>query len=104
MNRVAFRMRLKEGFKEEYKRRHDEIWPEITELLKKEGISNYSIFFDDSTGFLFGFQILRGENNSQGLSQNPTVKRWWDYMADIMEVNEDNSPKTLPLKELFYME
>ncbi|MGL1890695.1 MAG: L-rhamnose mutarotase [Spirochaetaceae bacterium] len=102
MNRVAFKMKLKKGFEEEYKKRHDEIWPELHELLRGQGISNYSIFFDEETGFLFGFQNVNGDSGSQDLGQNPIVKKWWDFMADIMEVNEDNSPITTPLRELFY--
>ena len=35
---------------------------------------------------------------------NPIVQKWWDYMADIMEVNPDNSPVSIPLPEVFYME
>ena len=45
MKRVAFTMQLKPGQKEEYKKRHDEIWPELKQLLKQAGISEYSIFF-----------------------------------------------------------
>ena len=54
MSRVAFKMHLHEGKAEEYKRRHDELWPELHELLKQRGISNYSIFLDEQTHTLFG--------------------------------------------------
>ena len=53
----AFRMKLKPGFEAEYKKRHDEIWPDL--------------------------------------------RRWWDYMADIMEVNGNNSPVAIPCPEVF---
>lgn len=104
MERVAFKMKLKKGFEEEYKKRHDEIWPELKALLKDQGVSDYSIFFDEETGILFGVQKVEGDTGSQDLGQNPIVQKWWDYMADIMEVNEDNSPVTIPLKEVFYFE
>ena len=102
MNRVAFKMKLKKGFEEEYKKRHDEIWPELLILIREQGISNYSIFFDEETGYLFGFQNVNGESGSQDLGQNRVVQKWWDFMSDIMEVNDDNSPRTTSLKEVFY--
>lgn len=104
MNRVAFKMKLKKGFEEEYQKRHDEIWPELLNLLKGQGVSDYSIFLDEETGVLFGVQKVDGDSGSQDLGQNPIVQKWWDYMADIMEVNEDNSPLTIPLREVFFFD
>lgn len=103
MQRLAFKMKLNSGQKEAYKKRHDEVWPELKELLKENGISEYSIFFDEETGTLFAFQKVSGEGGSQDLAQNSIVKKWWDYMADIMEVNPDNSPISTQLEEVFYM-
>ncbi|RLD31697.1 MAG: L-rhamnose mutarotase [Bacteroidetes bacterium] len=102
--RVAFRMKLKAGFKEEYKKRHDELWPELKILLKEQGVSNYSIFFDEETNILFGVQEQEGESSSQDLGTLEIVKKWWAFMADIMETNADNSPVTASLDEVFYME
>jgi L-rhamnose mutarotase len=104
MQRVAFKMYLNEGMKNEYKKRHNEIWPELERLLKEAGISEYSIFWDEETNTLFAFQKVSGKGGSQDLGQNEIVKKWWDYMADIMKVNADNSPVTVPLEEVFYME
>lgn len=104
MQRMAFKMQLKSGKKSEYKKRHDEIWPELKALLKEAGISEYSIFLDEETQTLFAFQKVAGESGSQDLASNPIVQKWWDYMADIMEVNPDNSPVSIPLEELFYLE
>lgn len=103
MDRVAFKMKLKKGFEQEYKKRHDEIWPELMILLKDQGIYDYSIFFDEESSTLFGYQKLNGSGGSQDLGQNAVVQKWWKYMSDIMEVNDDNSPITKPLKELFYL-
>ncbi len=102
--RVAFKMKLKPGFKEEYKKRHDEIWPELKTLLKEQGVSDYSIFFDEETDILFGVQQQNGEGSSQDLGNLEIVQKWWAYMADIMETNPDNSPVTVPLEEVFYLE
>ena len=104
MARVAFKMKLKPGFEEEYKKRHDAIWPELRKLLKQSGISEYSIFFDEETNILFAVQELSGDGSSQDLGSNPLVAKWWAYMSDIMETNKDNSPVTVPLTEVFYME
>ena len=104
MKRVAFKMYLKPGFEKEYEKRHAEIWPELKKLLKKSGVNDYSIYWDKDTNILFATQKIEGEQSSQDMGINPIVQQWWDYMADIMEVNEDNSPISIPLKELFYME
>lgn len=103
MQRLAFKMKLNKGQKEEYIKRHNEIWPELKELLKQNDVSEYSIFFDEETHTLFAFQKISGNSGSQDLSDNEIVKKWWDYMADIMEVNPDNSPISTPLEEVFYL-
>lgn len=115
MNRVAFKMKLKEGFAEEYKKRHDEIWPELGALLTASGVSDYSIFLDEETNTLFAVflfliffihssqvQKVEGEE-SKNLASQEIVKKWWAYMADIMDTNPDLSPVCVPLKEVFYL-
>ena len=102
--RIAFKMKLKEGAIEEYKKRHDELWPELHKLLKEAGISEYSIFFDEETHILFAFQKQAGEQGSQDLGKTEIVRRWWEYMSDIMETNPDKSPQSTPLEEVFFME
>src|SRR5690606_3451775 len=104
MKRLAFKMHLNEGQKEEYKKRHKEIWTELKSLLKEAGVSEYSIFLDEETNTLFAFQKVSSDGGSQDLGQTETVKKWWKFMADIMETNPDNSPLTKQLEEVFYME
>lgn len=104
MKRASFKMYLKSGCKEEYKRRHDAIWPELKKHLKDGGICDYSIFLDEETNSLFAVQKVVGDSGSQDMGTIEIVQKWWDYMADIMEVNPDNSPVSIPLEELFYME
>lgn len=104
MKRLAFKMHLNEGQKEEYRRRHADLWPELKQLLKESGISEYSIFLDDETGTLFAFQKVAGEGGSQDLGKTEIVQRWWKYMADIMKTNSDNSPVSIELEEVFYLE
>ncbi|MQY76315.1 MAG: L-rhamnose mutarotase [Spirochaeta sp.] len=104
MKRNAFIMKLKPGFAEEYKSRHDEIWPELARTLKQAGISDYSIYLDEETLTLFAFQKLARNNRAAALPGQLIVKKWWKYMADIMETNEDFSPAVGELKEVFHLD
>jgi len=104
MRREAFKMYLKPGFEAEYEKRHNEIWPELKELLKETGVSDYTIFWDKETNILFAYQLVDGEASSQDLGENPIVQKWWKYMADIMDTNPDHSPVSIPLKEVFHLE
>jgi len=103
MQRVAFKMKLFPGFKEEYKKRHDEIWPELVALLKQTGISDYSIFLDEETNSLFGVLNAEDPKLLDTLPQHEVMQKWWKYMGDIMESNPDNSPVSVPLLDVFYM-
>lgn len=104
MARAAFKMYLNEGQKQEYIKRHNEIWPELKKLLKDNGISEYSIFLDEETNTLFAFQKVDGDAGSQDLGKTEIVQKWWAYMAEMMKVNPDNSPVSEPLEEVFFME
>ena len=104
MKRFGFKMQLLPGFKEEYRKRHSEIWPDLVSILKNEGIGNYSIFLDEETNTLFAYQEQDGDKTSQDLGSTEIVKKWWKYMADIMVTNPDNSPITVPLEPVFFME
>ncbi len=104
MQRLAFKMYLNEGQKEEYRKRHNALWPELRQMLKDSGVSEYSIFLDEETSILFAFQKVSGGEGSQDLGQTEIVQKWWAFMADIMKTNPDNSPVSIPLEEVFYME
>lgn len=104
MKRAAFKMKLKSGYRDEYKKRHDAIWPELKTLLHDAGIRDYSIFLDEETNTLFAVQKVDGNAGSQDLGKTEIVQRWWAYMADIMETNPDNSPVSIPLPEVFYLD
>lgn len=103
MERVAFKMQLHKGFEEEYKKRHDEIWPELQQLLKDTGISEYSIFLDETTNSLFGLLKVHDRKILDTLPQHEVMQRWWKYMGDIMASNPDNSPVSISLNEVFYL-
>lgn len=103
MQRIAFRMKLFPGREAEYQKRHDEIWPDLQRLLKETGIHDYSIFLEKETGHLFGVLTVKDPGRLDALPQHEVMQRWWAYMADIMETNEDQSPVSIPLQEVFYL-
>lgn len=102
--RVAFKMQLHKGFEAEYKKRHDKLWPDLEALLKSSGISDYSIFIDGTTNALFGVMKASSQKALDNLPAHPVMKKWWAYMKDLMECNEDNSPVAVPLTQLFYLQ
>ncbi|RYG07376.1 MAG: L-rhamnose mutarotase [Chitinophagaceae bacterium] len=103
MVRIAFKMKLFTGFEAEYKKRHDEIWPELVSLLTETGIVDYSIFHDSTTNDLFGVLKIANPDLMENLPAEPIMQKWWAYMGDIMESNADNSPVSIPLEEVFYL-
>ncbi len=104
MTRVAFAMKLKPGFAAEYRRRHDAIWPDLVRELEEAGVSDYSIYLEESTGTLFAVQKVKDHNTADLLPSSAVVRKWWASMADIMETNPDNSPASVPLREMFHMD
>lgn len=98
----AFKMQLKPGVIDEYRRRHDAIWPELSALLTDSGIHDYSIFLDEVTLSLFAVLKLAEDNNRDALPDHPVMKRWWDYMAPLMEVESDNRPVETSLPMIFH--
>lgn len=104
MIRKGFAMKLRPGMAKEYKRRHDEIWPELVKELEAAGVRDYAIYLDPVTDTLYASQQLTEHNQSDALPQTAIVKKWWAYMADIMETNPDNSPVSHDLTEMFYLD
>jgi len=102
MHRIAFKMKLHNGFAAEYKKRHDELWPELKVLLKDSGVSDYSIFIDTGTNCLFAVLKTEDPKLLDELPGKAIMQKWWRYMADIMETNDDTSPVSIPLEEIFY--
>ena len=103
MTRHAFKMKLKPGVLAEYKKRHDEIWPELAKELSDAGVSDYSIFLDEETLTLFAVQKLAENNTAAALPQTAVVKKWWAFMAPLMDVNPDHSPVCTDLPEIFHL-
>jgi L-rhamnose mutarotase len=104
METIGFRMVLNAGQKAEYQRRHDEIWPELVALLKGAGVSDYSIWLDEETNHLFAILKRPGDHGMDALPKEALMRKWWDYMADVMTVEADNMPVQVPLTRVFHME
>jgi L-rhamnose mutarotase len=101
--KYAFKMRLNPGMRDEYKRRHDAIWPELVALLRDAGISDYSIHLDAETNTLFGVLWRTDDHCMDALAESPVMQRWWAEMADIMETRPGNEPVAAPLETVFHM-
>ena len=101
---LGFKMKLYPGNEEEYERRHTELWPEMKEMIHEYGGSDYTIFLDKETGILYAVIKVEDEERWNESAKTAICRKWWDYMADIMETNEDNSPVSIPLKKVFHLE
>ena len=94
----------KPGFEAEYRKRHDEIWPELAETLTDAGISDYSIFLDPETLILFGVQKIASGSTADRLAEKAIMRKWWDSMKDLMDTNPDGSPVVKGLLEVFHLD
>lgn len=103
MQKYAFRMRLNPGAEAEYLRRHDQIWPELTALLRDAGVSDYSIYLDRDSMILFGVLWRTDDHRMEDLPRHPLMQKWWAHMADLMQVHPGNEPVALPLVPMFHM-
>jgi len=103
MEKFAFKMHLNPGMEAEYRRRHDEIWPELVDLLTEAGVQDYSIHLDPETNILFGVLWRRKDHGMDALPAHPVMQRWWAHMADIMASHPNNEPVAVPLVPVFHM-
>ena len=97
-------MFLYPGMPEEYEKRHNALWPEMKEMIHEYGGSNYSISLDLDTNVLYGYLEVEDEEKWSRSADTEINRKWWDYMADIMETNEDNSPVCIDLKPVFHLD
>ena len=104
MVRKAFLMTLEPGNREEYEKRHNPIWPELQQVLREHGVSNYSIFLDRNTDRLFAYAEIESEEQFRVIAETDVCRRWWAYMKDLMLTNPDDSPVALDLVEVFHLD
>lgn len=96
-------MTLKQGYEEEYERRHNPVWPELQKVLIDHGVLSYSIYLDHHSSSLFAYVEIESEELWGQIAETETCQRWWAYMKDLMSVNQDNSPKSIELQEVFHL-
>jgi len=104
MQRIGFKMRMKPGCGAEYKKRHDEIWPELRELLALHGARDYTIFLDEETNILFAINHIAEGSRPDELNAQPLMQKWFAHMGDIMDTNLDGTPVMIPIREVFHMD
>ena len=100
----GFKMKLYQGMKDEYEKRHNNLWPEMIDMIHEYGGKNYSIFLDRETNILFGYIEIESEEKWSASAETAICRKWWDYMADIMKVNPDNSPVSIDLVDVFHLD
>ncbi|MCG9778087.1 L-rhamnose mutarotase [Photobacterium damselae] len=103
MIRKAFVMWVNSDSHAEYKKRHDEIWGRLVDVLKYHGAHNYSIYLLPDQNMLFGYVEIEDEYRWAAIAQTPECQEWWTYMKDVMLSNPDNSPQSKELKEVFHL-
>lgn len=104
MYRKGFKMKLNSGVMDEYRSRHDNLWPQMKDMIHKYGGANYTIFFDSETDTLFGYIEIEDIEKYDKSSETEICRKWWAYMADIMQTNPDNSPVSIDLTEVFHLD
>jgi L-rhamnose mutarotase len=101
--RIAFRMVLNAGQAEEYRKRHDEIWPQMLKALRDAGISDYTIWLDPETNHLFATLVRADDHAMDSLPTTAANRQWWDFMVDVMQYTERGEPLVVPLENVFTM-
>lgn len=97
----AFKMKLYEGMVEQYEKNHNNVFPELEKLFSESGVKEYTIWFDEETNYLFGYLDVENIKLWDEIPNTKACKKWWEFMAPIMETNEDNSPVSLDLKKVY---
>lgn len=104
MIKKAIRIKLLDGYQELYKKRHDELWPEMVDMLSQHGVQSYEIYLDPKTNDLFGILEITDEKLWAQASRTKVNQKWWAFMEDIMETNPDSSPVSVSLLNVFRLE
>jgi L-rhamnose mutarotase len=101
--RKAFIMHVEPTAHDEYRRRHDALWPELAAVLREHGVGSYSIFLDERRNLLFAYVELESLERWNAIADTPVCRRWWAHMRDLMATNPDDSPLSEDLTEVFHL-
>lgn len=100
----GFKMKLYPGQEAEYEKRHNQLWPEMKEMIHEHGGKNYTIFLDKETLTLFGYIEIEDEELWNKGADTAYQSKMVGFMADIMETNPDNSPVSIDLQTVFHLD
>ncbi len=100
----GFKMKLYDGMEKEYEKRHNELWQDMKDMIHEYGGKNYSIFWDKDTNILFGYIEIEDEEKWNASAETEVCRRWWHFMANVMETNPDESPVSVDLKMMFHLD
>ncbi len=103
MIRKAFTMEVYPERLDEYRQRHNPIWPELAAVLSGHGVSNYSIHLGGDGRTLFAYAEIEDEERWAAIGETEVCRRWWASMADLMVTGPDDRPVSRELDELFYL-
>jgi L-rhamnose mutarotase len=96
-------MAIHAGQADEYERRHRPIWKDLEATLLEHGVRSYSIFLDSQTNELFGYVELDSEERWAAIAETEVCRKWWRYMREIMPSNDDDSPVSRDMREVFHL-
>jgi L-rhamnose mutarotase len=102
--RLGFQMVVRPDAHAEYRSRHDRLWPEMAALLREHGVRSYTIYLDPERSLLFAHAEVESRERWDAIARSPVCRRWWAHMRDIMDTNQDGSPVSRPLEEVFHLE
>ena len=105
MERFAWKATVKDGMLAEYKKRHDNIWAELKNVLKDAGICNYTIW--NTGNELFGyFECEKGVAFAEKIqAESPIVDKWNEYMKDVMTMELEPVTGAQPkMTQVFFLE
>lgn len=100
----GFKMKLYDGMEKEYEKRHNELWQDMKDMIHEYGGKNYSIFWDKDTNILFGYIEIEDEEKWNASAETEVCRRWWHFMANVMETNPGESPVSVDLKMMFHLD
>lgn len=100
----GFKMKLYDGMEKEYEKRHNELWQDMKDMIHEYGGKNYSIFWDKDTNILFGYIEIEDEEKWNASAETEVCRRWWHFMANVMETNPDERPVSVDLKMMFHLD
>jgi L-rhamnose mutarotase len=89
---------------DEYTRRHNPIWAELADVLRRHGVQSYSIYLDPETNDLFAYAEIESDERWAAIARTEVCRRWWRFMREVMPSNPDDSPVARDLREVFHLD